>query len=68
MIFEIFRGEGKLTGWGKNGPAHSFPGEKTDSGGKFRPVTAEKHNDESENLQCVHAQITTRVWDLLQVQ
>ena len=22
----------KLTGWGKNGPAYSFPGEKTDWG------------------------------------
>ena len=32
MIFEIIRGGGKLTGWGKNGPAHSFPGEKTDWG------------------------------------
>ena len=43
MILEIFRGGKKLTGggkeWaglffprGKNGPAHSFPGEKTDWG------------------------------------
>ena len=43
MIFEIIRGGGK-TDWvgkewaglffpqGKNGPAHSFPGEKTDWG------------------------------------
>ena len=49
MIFEIIRGGGE-TDWvgkewaglfyplGKNGPAHSFPGEKTDWG-KFRPVT-----------------------------
>ena len=48
MIFEIIRGE--KTDWvgkewaglffprGKNGAAHSFPGEKTDWG-KFRPVT-----------------------------
>ena len=35
MIFEINRGGGgggELTGWGKNGPAHSFPGEKSDWG------------------------------------
>ena len=32
MIFEIIRGGKKLTGWVKNGPAHSFPGEKTDWG------------------------------------
>ena len=32
MIFEIIRGGGKLTGWGKNGPAFFFPGEKTDWG------------------------------------
>ena len=49
MIFEI-NSWGKKTDWvlkewaglffpwGKNGPAHSFPGEKTDWG-KFRPVT-----------------------------
>ena len=49
MICEIIRGGGG--NWlggermgrptfprGKNGPAHSFPGEKTDWG-KFRPVT-----------------------------
>ena len=29
MILEIFRGGGeKLTGWGKNGPAYFFPGER----------------------------------------
>ena len=30
MIFEIIRGwgGGKLTGWGKNGPAYFFPGER----------------------------------------
>ena len=27
---------------GKNGPAHSFPGEKL-TGGKFRPVTGKFH-------------------------
>ena len=44
MIFEIIRGGGGKTDWvgkewagllfpwGKNGPAHSFPGEKTDWG------------------------------------
>ena len=33
MIFEIISGGGKkLTGWGKNGPAYFFPGEKTDWG------------------------------------
>ena len=32
MIFEIISGGEKLTGWGKNGPAHSFRGEKTDWG------------------------------------
>ena len=49
MIFEIIRGGGE-TDWvgkewagllfprGKNGPAHSFPGVKTDWG-KVRPVT-----------------------------
>ena len=49
MIFEIISG-GEKTDWvgkewaglffprGKNGPAHSFPGEKTDWG-KFWPVT-----------------------------
>ena len=49
MIFEIIRGGGKLTGWGKNGPAYFFPGERMGrpilspgkklTGGKFRPVT-----------------------------
>ena len=39
----------KLTGWGKNGPAYFFPGERMGrpilspgkklTGGKFRPVT-----------------------------
>ena len=49
MIFEnYYRGE-KLTGWGKNGPAYFFPGERMGrpilspgkklTGGKFRPVT-----------------------------
>ena len=48
IIFEIIRG-GKLTGWGKNGPAYFFPGERMGrpilspgkklTGGKFRPVT-----------------------------
>ena len=51
MIFEIISGGGE-TDWvgkewaglffprGKNGPAHSFPGEKlTGGGGEFRPVT-----------------------------
>ena len=28
MIFEIIRGGGELTGWGKNGPAYFFPGER----------------------------------------
>ena len=49
MIFEIISG-GEKTDWvgkewaglffprGKNGPAHSFPGEKL-TGGKFQPVT-----------------------------
>ena len=42
MIFEIIRGGGTdwvgkelgglLFPWGKNGPTHSFPGEKTDWG------------------------------------
>ena len=44
MIFEIISGGGEKTDWvgkewaglffprGKNGPAHSFPGEKTDWG------------------------------------
>ena len=42
-------GGGKLTGWGKNGPAYFFPGERMGrpilspgkklTGGKFRPVT-----------------------------
>ena len=50
MIFEIIRGGGKLTGWGKNGPAYFFHGERMGwtilspgkklTGGKFRPVTA----------------------------
>ena len=41
----------KLTGWGKNGPAYFFPGERMGrpilspgkklTGGKFRPVTPE---------------------------
>ena len=51
MIFEIISGGGgkKLTGWGKNGPAYFFPGERMGrpilspgkklTGGKFRPVT-----------------------------
>ena len=50
MIFEIIRGGGgKLTGWGKIGPAYFFPGERMGrpilspgkklTGGKFRPVT-----------------------------
>ena len=49
MIFEIIRGGGKLTWWGKNGPAYYFPGERMGrsilspgkklTGGKFRPVT-----------------------------
>ena len=52
MIFEIIRGgggRGKLTGWGKNGPAYFFPGERKGrpilspgkklTGGKFQPVT-----------------------------
>ena len=49
MILEIFRGGEKLTGWGKNGPAYFFPGERMGrpilspgkklTGGKFRPVT-----------------------------
>ena len=50
MIFEITsRGGGKLTGWGKNGPAYFFPGERMGrpilspgeklTGWKFRPVT-----------------------------
>ena len=49
-IFEIIRGGGgKLTGWGKNGPAYFLPGERMGrpilspgkklTGGKFRPVT-----------------------------
>ena len=28
MIFEIISGGEKLTGWGKNGPAYFFPGER----------------------------------------
>ena len=55
MIFEIISGGGGETDWvgkewaglffprGKNGPAHSFPGEKL-TGGKFRPVTPALHN------------------------
>ena len=50
MIFEIISGGGKkLTGWGKNGPAYFFGGERMGrpilspgkklTGGKFRPVT-----------------------------
>ena len=49
MIFEIISGGEKLTGWGKNGPAYFFPGERMGlpilspgkklTGGKFRPVT-----------------------------
>ena len=50
MIFEIISGGGgKLTGWGKNGPAYFFRGERMGrpilspgkklTGGKFRPVT-----------------------------
>ena len=49
MIFEIISGGKKLTGWGKNGPAYFFPGERMGrpilspgkklTGGKFRPVT-----------------------------
>ena len=49
MIFEIIRGGGELTGWGKNGPAYFLPGERMGwpilspgkklTGGKFRPVT-----------------------------
>ena len=49
MIFEIIRGGGKLTGWGKNGPAYFFPRErmgrpilssgKKMTGGKFWPFT-----------------------------
>ena len=48
MIFEIISGGEKLTGWGKNGPAYFFPGERMGrpilspgkklTGGKFRPV------------------------------
>ena len=38
LIFENYWGGGGVTGWGKNGPAHSFPGEKL-TGGKFQPVT-----------------------------
>ena len=48
MIFEIISGGKKLTGWGKNGPAYFFPGERMGrpilspgkklTGGKFRPV------------------------------
>ena len=54
MIFEIIRG-GELTGWGKNGPAYFFPGErmgrpilspgKKMTVGKFRPVTPDKFED-----------------------
>ena len=32
MIFKIIRGGGEMTGWGKNGPAYFFAGEKTDWG------------------------------------
>ena len=49
MIFEIISGGEKLTGWGKNGPAYFFPGERMGrpilspgkklTGGKFWPVT-----------------------------
>ena len=49
MIFEIISGGKKLTGWGKNGPAYFFPGERMGrpilspgkklTGGKLRPVT-----------------------------
>ena len=49
MIFEIISGGEKLTGWGKNGSAYFFPGERMGrpilspgkklTGGKFRPVT-----------------------------
>ena len=49
MIFEIISGGGELTGWGKNGQAYFFPGERMGrpilspgkklTGGKFRPVT-----------------------------
>ena len=32
------------------------------------PVFQEKHNDESETLQSVHARMSTRGSDLIQVQ
>ena len=54
MIFEIISGGEKLTGWGKNGPAYFFPGERMGrpifspgkklTGGKFRPVTPASEN------------------------
>ena len=54
MIFEIISGGEKLTGWGKNGPAYFFPGERMGrpilspgkklTGGKFRPVTPGQNN------------------------
>ena len=53
MIFEIISGGGgKLTGWGKNGPAHSFPGEKTDWG--EIPACYGKHFDINvANMVCI---------------
>ena len=55
MIFEIIRGGGKLTGWGKNGPAYFFPGERIGqpilspgkklTGEKFWPVTPGNDRD-----------------------
>ena len=57
MIFEIIRG-GKLTGWGKNGPAYFFPGKRMGrpilspgkklTGGKFWPVTPALVTEEEE--------------------
>ena len=61
MIFEIIRGGGKLTGWGKNGPAYFFPGERMGrpilspgkklTWGKFRPVTTGQNDTRGKMKQ-----------------
>ena len=60
MIFEIIRG-GELTGWGKNGTAYFFPGERMGrpilspgkklTGGKFRPVTPGQNGTRGKMIQ-----------------
>ena len=63
MIFEIISGGKKLTGWGKNGPAYFFPGERMGrpilspgkklTGGKFRPVTPVSQRGSAKGKQSV---------------